>query len=273
MQLAGTHVLVTGGSRGIGAALAREYARRDAIVSIAARDGAALDRLATELHGHPFVADLLDQAQVDGLIDRVEAAVGPVDVLVNNAGLETVGAFHATDPAVIRGVAQLNFEVPMVLTRQVLPGMLQRRRGHLVFLSSLAGTGGFAGMAVYSGTKAGLNNFVASIRMELKDTPITTTLVAPGPVDTEMWDRVEDATEYAALLRRLRLFRLLPKASPEVVACKTVDATASPARHVRMPRRLLVNHLLRETPTRITEVLATGVVLGPQVSADDDGFG
>ena len=86
----------------------------------------------------------------------------------------------------------------MVLTRQVLPGMLQRRRGHVVFLSSLAGTSGFAGMAVYSGTKAGLNNFVASIRMELKDTPITTTVVAPGPVDTEMWDRVEAATEYAA---------------------------------------------------------------------------
>ncbi len=115
----------------------------------------------------------------------------------------------------------------MVLTRSVLPGMLQRRRGHVVFLSSLAGTSGFAGMAVYSGTKAGLNNFVASIRMELKDTPITTTVVAPGPVDTEMWDRVEAATEYAALLRRLRLFRLLPKASPDVVARKSVDATVA----------------------------------------------
>ena len=167
-------------------------------MSVAARDGAALDQLATEFRGHAFVADLLDPVQVDGLIDRVEAAVGPVDVLVNNAGMETIGAFHATDPSVIRDVAQLNFEVPMVLTRQVLPGMLQRRRGHVVFLSSLAGTSGFAGMAVYSGTKAGLNNFVASIRMELKDTPITTTVVAPGPVDTEMWDRVEAATEYAA---------------------------------------------------------------------------
>jgi len=272
MQLTGAHVLVTGGSRGIGAAIAREYARRGAIVSIAARDGEALDQLATEFRGHAFVADLLDPAQVEGLIERVEAAVGPVDVLVNNAGMGLVGAFHATDPSAIRDVARLNLEAPIVLTRQVLPGMLDRRRGHVVFLSSLAGTAGFGGLAVYSGTKAGLNNFVASIRMELKDTPITTTVVAPGPVDTEMWDMLEDATDYAALLKRLRLFRLLPKASPASVARKTVDATATPARHVRMPRRLLVNHLLREAPTRLIEGLTRGVVLGPQIPAADEGI-
>ena len=270
MQLAGAHVLVTGGSRGIGAALAREYAGRGAIVSIAARDGTALDRLAGELGGHAFVADLLDPVQAEALIERVESAVGPVDVLVNNAGIDSVGAFHATDLSMIRDIARLNFEVPMVLTRQALPGMLQRRRGHVVFLSSLAGTAGFGGLAVYSGTKAGLNNFVASIRMELKDTPITTTVVAPGPVDTEMWDRLEATTDYAALLKRLRLFRLLPKASPESVARKTVDATVAPARHVRMPRRLLVNHLLREAPTRLIEGLTSGVVLGPQIPAADD---
>jgi len=271
MQLAGAHVLVTGGSRGIGAAIAREYARRDAIVSIAARDGEALDQLAIEFRGHAFVADLLDSAQVDGLVERVEAAVGPVDVLVNNAGMDHIGAFHTADRSAIRDVARLNFEAPMVLTRQVLPGMLDRRRGHVVFVSSLAGTSGFAGLAAYSGTKAGLNNFVASIRMELKDTPITTTVVAPGPVDTEMWDRLEAATDYAAMLKRLRLFRLLPKASPDSVARKTVDATATPTRHVRMPRRLLVNHLLREAPTRIIEGLTTGVVVGPQIAAADDG--
>jgi len=270
MQLAGAHVLVTGGSRGIGAALAREYAGRGAIVSIAARDGTALDRLAGELGGHAFVADLLDPVQAEALIERVESAVGPVDVLVNNAGIDSVGAFHATDLSVIRDIARLNFEVPMVLTRQALPGMLERRRGHVVFMSSLAGTTGFAGMAVYAGTKAGVNNFVASIRMELKDTPITTTVVAPGPVDTEMWDRVEDATDYTALLTRLRTLRLLPKASPESVARKTVDATAAATRHVRMPRRLLINHLLRETPTRITEGLTAGVVLGPQIAEADN---
>ena len=73
------------------------------------------------------------------------------------------------------------------------------------------------------------------------------------------------------MLKRLRLFRLLPKASPDTVARKSVDATITGSRHVRMPRRLLVNHLLREAPTRITEGLTTGVVLGPQVADAGDG--
>jgi hypothetical protein len=79
-----------------------------------------------------------------------------------------------------------------------------------------------------------------------------------------MWDRIEDADEYAALLQRLRTFRLIPTATPTAVARRAVDATESGRRHVRLPRRLLVNHLLREGPTRITEALTVGVVLGPQ---------
>jgi short-subunit dehydrogenase len=156
----------------------------------------------------------------------------------------------------------------MVLTRQVLPGMLARRKGHLVYLSSLAGTGGFPGLAVYAGTKAGLTNFVASIRMELRDTPITTTVVAPGPVDTEMWDHIEEVSDYAPMLKRLRLFQLIPKRSPEFIATKTVEATVAERRHVRTPRRLLLNHVAREVPSRITEALMTGVKLGPQIPSD-----
>ena len=273
MDLAGAHVLITGASRGIGAALAHEYAGRGAVVSLVARDGAILDRTANELGGHAFVCDLLEPDRTDGLIEHVESTVGPIDVLVNNAGLETVGAFHGAETSMIRNTVRLNFEVPLVLTRQALPGMLERRRGHVVYLSSLAGTGGFAGLAVYAGTKAGLDNFVASIRMELKDTPITTTVVAPGPVDTDMWERIENAAAYSAMLKRLRHFRLLPMVAPETVARKTVDATVTEARHVRMPRRLLVNHLLRETPTRITEALTAGVVLGPQSAGVDPGGG
>ena len=271
MDLDDAHVLVTGASRGIGAALATEYARRGATVSMAARSGDVLEQRAQEIGGHAVVCDLLDPGQVDDLIGRVESDVGPVDVLVNNAGLETIQTFHASEPATIRDVIRLNLEVPIVLTRLVLPTMLERRRGHLVYLSSLAATGGFPGLTVYSGTKAGVNNFVAALRMELKHTPISTTVVAPGPVDTEMWDRIEESREYAALVARLRLLRLIPKASPESVAKRTVDATVSERRHVRMPTRLLANHLLREAPTRLTEALTTGVVLGPRVERSAEG--
>jgi len=269
MDLDGAHVLITGASRGIGAALATEYARRGAMVSMAARSGEVLERRAQDIGGHAFVCDLLDPGQVDELIDRVTSDVGPVDVLVNNAGLETIQTFHASEPSGVRDVVRLNLEVPIVLTRLVLPSMLERRRGHLVYLSSLASTGGFPGLTVYSGTKAGVNNFVAALRMELKDTPISTTIVAPGPVDTEMWDRIEESQEYAALVARLRLLRLIPKASPESVARRTVAATVSERRHVRMPTRLLANHLLREAPTRLTELLTTGVVVGPRVERSE----
>ncbi len=269
MELNGAHVLVTGASRGIGLALAREYARRGATVSVAARNTAALKSLADELDGHAFTCDLLDPDQVDELISRVELEAGPIDVLVNNAGLETSEPFHTIGSETIRDVVRLNLEATMVLTRQVLPGMLARRKGHIVFLSSLAGTGGFPGLAVYSGTKAGVSNFVASLRLELRDTPITTTVVAPGPVDTEMWDHLEEAGEYAPMLKRLRRFFLIPKKSPEFVARQTVAATEAEKRHVRTPRRLLALYLMREVPTRITEALMTGVPLGPKVTDDD----
>ncbi len=247
--------------------MARAYAAEGAKVSLVARNTEALKALAGELGGSAFTADLLDPDQVDELIARVELDAGPVDVLVNNAGLETSEPFEGIGTETIRDVTRLNFEAPMVLTRQVLPGMLARRKGHVVFLSSLAGTGGFPGLAVYAGTKAGISNFVASIRMELRDTPITTTVVAPGPVDTEMWDHIEDAGEYDAMLKRLRLFQLIPKKSPELIAKRTVAATIAEKRHVRTPRRLLLNHLLREAPTRITETLLQGVKLGPQIEA------
>ena len=236
---------------------------------MAARSGDLLKQRAEAIGGHAFVCDLLDPVQVDDLIGRVESGVGPVDVLVNNAGLETIQTFHASAPSEIRDVVRLNLEVPIVLTRLVLPAMLERRRGHLVYLSSLAANRWISrvdGLFRHQGRGEQLRR---RARMELKDTPISSTVVAPGPVDTEMWDRIEESQEYAALVARLRLLRLIPKASPESVAKRTVDATVSERRHVRMPTRLLANHLLREAPTRLTELLTTGVVVGPRVERSD----
>jgi short-subunit dehydrogenase len=152
----------------------------------------------------------------------------------------------------------------MVLTRKVLPGMLERGRGHLVFTSSLAGTAGFPGMGPYCATKAGLNNFVSVLRIELKDTPIRTTLVAPGPVNTRMWDAVVEASpSVQRTVRRLDLLRLLPILSPERLAARVVAATLVGRRHVRHPRRLALNFLLGEAPRRITEATLAGVRIDP----------
>lgn len=268
MDLEGANVLVTGGSRGIGEALAREFAAAGSTVAVAARSKADLKRVAEDIGGHDFVVDLTDDNQVDGLIGRVEAEIGPIDVLVNNAGLETHDQFATVDAAHIRDVSRVNFEAPLVLTRNVMRGMAARDRGHLVFMSSLAGSSGFPGLAVYSGTKAGLNNFVASIRLELNNTNIGTTIIAPGPVDTQMWDQLEDSGYTDKMLKRLRMMQLIPKIAPEKLAKRAVKAIAADRRHVRHPRRLSFNYMLPEVPNRLSEVLLAGIKFEKPPSPD-----
>ena len=132
-----------------------------------------------------------------------------------------------------------------------------------VFLSSLAGTSAFPGMSVYSATKAGINNFVGSVRLELRDTPVRTTVVAPGPVDTQMWDTLEGADQFERVLRRLNRLQMIPKKSPDLIARRTVAAVAKGRRHVRTPRRLSVAFWLGEAPRRVTELLLAKVPMDP----------
>lgn len=264
MKLDGAHVVVTGASRGIGAAMARRFAAVGARVSVAARSADDLERLAEEIEGTAFAIDLLDVEAVDGFIPRVEERVGPIDVLVNNAGLTSTAFLYKLDTEMIRDTTRLNLETPMMLTRQVLPGMLERGRGHLVYTASLAGTGGFPGLAAYGATKAGLLNFVAALRMELKDTSLKTTVVAPGPIDTDMWSQVEQEPGLEPMLRRLGRLQLIPSKSTGYIAKRTVAAVEADKRHVRSPRRLMTSSLLREAPTRLTEAVLTGVPTGPR---------
>ena len=210
-------------------------------------------------------------ALLDALIRRIEAEAGPIDVLVNNAGLENTSWF-VHDPAdVQRAVIRLNLEAPVLLTRAVLPGMLRRGRGSLVYVSSLAGSASFPGLSVYGATKAGLNNLAGALRQELKGADIGITLVQPGPTDTQMWDHLEDQAEYGPMLQRLRRLQLIPKKSPELIARRTVKAVAKGRRHVRTPRRLSLTFWLNEAPRRISEGLLAGVPMGSAATpaADD----
>ena len=257
-------VLVTGGSRGIGASLARAYAGAGADVVVAARASDELEAVATEVGGRAVAVDLTDSAAVEALVPGVEADYGPIDVLINNAGMETTDMAAVIDPAVVRATTRLNLEAPMVLTRHVLPSMLDRGRGHLVFLSSIAGTAGFPTMATYCATKAGVSNFVRSLTLELRATPIGTTTVAPGPVATRMWDAVEATSPSGQkVLNRLNAFRMLPIVDPDRLARRVVAATQRGSRHVRTPRRLMGNFLLAEGPHRMTGSLLAGVRLDP----------
>ncbi len=264
MKLQGAHVLVTGASRGIGHAMAEQFAKAGARVSVAARTSEAINGLAKRIKGTPFTVDLLDADQVDGLVGRVESAAGPIDVLVNNAGMETTKYFHHEDPTLIRNVCRLNYEAPLMLTRAAVPGMLARGSGHLVYTSSLAGVGSFPTLAAYAGTKGGLTNFAASVRLELRDTPVNVTVVAPGPVDTDMWDHIEEAADTTAMLKRLRLLQLIPQVSPDKLARRTVRAVKMNRRHVRTPLRLSSQFWLNEAPRRINELALAKVPMVPK---------
>lgn len=264
MELSGAHVLITGASRGIGACMARGFAAQGAKLTLVARSAEPIEALAKELGGQALPTDLLDPVALDSLVDRAESLNGPLTVLVANAGIESTNFLINTDPDLIRQVTRTNLEVPMVLTRHALNGMMARNRGHLVFTSSIAGTTGFPGQAVYGATKAGLTNFAAAIRLETRQSNVGVTVVAPGPVNTGMWDQLEDSENLAPILKRLRTLRLIPQVEPGLIADKTVSAVQENRRHVRTPARLLGQFWLNEAPRRILEIALTGVQTGPR---------
>jgi short-subunit dehydrogenase len=264
MELSGKHVVVTGGSRGIGENMAREFARRGAKVTVVARNVDALNRVAAEIAGNAVVADLTDDSIVDALIGNIERQYGPIDVLVNNAGLETSTPFAVEDDREIRTVSRVNLEVPMMLTRHALPGMLARGSGHLVFVSSLAGTAGFPGMSVYGATKAGILNFVNGLSRELKATNVNVTVLSPGPVATDMWGAIEERqSSVHDFVKRFQKLHLIPTADPVKIARRTVNAVVRNKPFVRDPKRLSINFWLNHLPTRIANMAAVGVKFDP----------
>jgi short-subunit dehydrogenase len=260
VKIDGQRVLLTGGSYGIGASTARAFARRGGRLVLVARSVGPLDALAAEVGGHALPVDLSRPGEVEGLVGRAaEVAGGPIDILVNNAGMGVIGPFATRTPAEITTEIQVNLVAALELTRQALLSMLERDHGHLVFLSSLQAAAPTPAFAVYGATKAALSHFVAILRLELASTSIGTTLVAPGPVDTPMWDRVAASPFTTALLRRYARAGLLTKDDPDVLADKIASAVERDVRHVRTPRRAVLLNLLSEAPRRMTELLLTRV--------------
>lgn len=259
MQLEGKRVLVTGASRGIGAALALEFAEAGARLALVARESERLRDVTQRLGASSYAADLTDPDQVHGLISRIEADGGPVDVLVNNAGVETAGEFLSQDWADIESLYRLNLLTPVELCHQVLPGMLDRQSGHLVNMSSLAGVTAFPGLAAYSSSKAGLTHFTAGLRADLRGRPVKTTVVELGPVATDLLDRAKSYRPVDDSFARAYQLHVLTEIDAEVVAQEVVAAVRRDHRHVRLPKRAGLAASVAEAPRRATEWLLTGV--------------
>lgn len=197
-QLAGSNALVTGASGGIGAEITRRLAGRGMNLVLTGRREDALDRLAAEAGDRgvrcvTVPADLADREQVKGLLEKAQSALGPIDVLVNNAGIESIGAFTSSSEHELAQMIEVNLTVPMLLTRAALPGMLERGKGHVVFISSLAGKVGPAYNEPYAASKAGLVALTQSLRAEYAGSPVGFSVICPGFTRGEgMYQRMAD---------------------------------------------------------------------------------
>jgi uncharacterized protein len=258
--LSGSHAVVTGASKGIGHQLARELASRDVRVTVVARSDVPLKALADEINGTAVIADLSNADDVDGLMHRIEVENGPVDLLINNAAVALVDRLVDQAAADIRASWALNCVAPAELTRQVLGGMLERGRGRVTNISSIAGITALPTLTTYGGTKAGLTQFTAALQRELRRTPVRVTIVQLGEVaGTDMIERARRSPTIAAISKRFARMKAMPTITTATVARKIVDATVAGRRNSVVPRRMSSFHTMGELPSRLNDLLMVGI--------------
>ena len=215
---------VTGAGRGIGRAIALRLARAGLAIGVSDLDGATAARVAAEVRAaggraHGIAADVTDLPGVQRAVEAVEQALGPIDVLVNNAGWERLAFFIESEPALWDTIIAVNYRGVLNSTHAVARRMVGRGRGRIVSIASDAGRVGSSGEAVYSGCKAAIIGFSKALARELARSGITVNVVAPGPADTQLLRDVmvgeRGAKVLAGMERAIPLRRL---AQPEDVA-------------------------------------------------------
>jgi uncharacterized protein len=191
-RIEGSGALITGASAGIGREFARQLADRASSLVLVARRQERLEELRDELTKrnptlsvHTCATDLSDERAVTELCAWLEAEKLPIDLLINNAGLGDVGPFATSELRRVKEMLAVNVTALTVLTRSLLPGLIARKRGAILNVSSTAGFLPIAGFAVYAATKAYVTSFSEAIRAELRSTEVTVTSLCPGPVYTE----------------------------------------------------------------------------------------
>ena len=185
-------VVVTGGAGGIGGALCRRMNEEGAKVAILDLNEGAARALAEELGSSGVAAkaygvDITDYAQVDSAVADIEAALGPIDVLVNNAGWDHAARFVDTDPQLWQKLIAINLVGPLNLQHTVVKRMLARGSGRVVNIASDAGRVGSSGEAVYSACKGGIIAFSKTLAREVARKQITVNVVCPGPTETALF--------------------------------------------------------------------------------------
>lgn len=226
------HVVVTGASSGIGEAIAREYFARGERVTLVARRKEHLERIAAAGSGraHVVTADLADPDCAWQWLDEAESALGPIDVLVNNAGIQIVKHAVETEWPDAERLLRLDLLVPLRLTTLVLQRMIPRGTGTIVDIASMAALAPTPGMYFYNAAKGGLAAASEGLRAEVKRHGVHVVTVYPGPVTSELEAAGRAAFEDRATTRNV------PTGTPEVLARLVADAVAKKKPRVVYPR-------------------------------------
>jgi NAD(P)-dependent dehydrogenase (short-subunit alcohol dehydrogenase family)/undecaprenyl pyrophosphate phosphatase UppP len=224
VPVSGRVIAITGGARGIGRALAAELQRRGAKVAIGDIDADAVEQTGHELGVLTGALDVTDRDSFSAFLDRVEHELGPLDVLVNNAGIAPLGRFADEPDEVTRRVLAVNLLGPALGSKLAMARMLPRRRGHIVNVASGAGRFAVPGLTTYSATKSGVIGLTDTLRMELMGTGVGVSMVLPGPVETDM----------IAGTRRTRKLQVI---EPADAARMIADGIERPRHEIWAPRQ------------------------------------
>ena len=187
----GRVAVVTGGTRGIGRAICRELASQGCSVAAIFHTGESAAAEAAAEGIVPFKADVRDEAMCAEVVQSIELLLGPIDVLVNNAGITRDSIFHRMGSDQWHEVIDVNLNGVFNMTRQTLPAMRKRRSGRIISISSINGQKGQVGQANYAASKAGLLGFSRALALENAAHGVTVNVVAPGYVETEMTAAME----------------------------------------------------------------------------------
>jgi 3-oxoacyl-[acyl-carrier protein] reductase len=229
-DLTGKTALVTGATGGIGEAVARALHARGATLAVSGTRQEKLEALAADLkeRAHVLACNLGDKAEVDALVGKAEAAMGQLDILVNNAGINRDNIFVRMRDEEWDEVLAIDLTAGFRLTRAAMRGMMKRRHGRVISITSVVGTTGNPGQANYAAAKAGMAGMTKALAQEVATRGVTVNCIAPGMIETAMTEALNDK-QRETILGRIPMGRL---GTPAEVAAAVVYLASGEASYV-----------------------------------------